>query len=201
MIGRSLSTRSARGLGAALMALALAMPSAVAPYAAQAAPAATPVDAPGCLIGMWSAVDVETYARSALNSGTSSVTVDSVTGNMRLLVRSDDTFSQYFDDAVVRAHMRGTAVVQTINGDARGRLEEDATGQLLFSGEAGAITMDMTIDDQPFVQGADVSALALASREFGPTRAAYSCEGDRLELTPRFPDGRPVQPMVFWRAG
>jgi hypothetical protein len=195
------TTRPLRGLRTALAAIALGVPLFVALPAAHAAPVRAPAEIDGCLVGTWSSSDLETYARSALNAGVSPISIDGVSGTMRLQFRPDDTFVQHFDGMVVRAQARGMATVQTINGDASGRIEQDPAGQLLLSGEAGAITMDMSIDNQTVLQGADVSSLALASRELGPTRATFSCEGDRLELSPMFPDGRPVQPMIFGRTG
>ena len=58
-----------------------------------------------------------------------------------------------------------------------------------------------TVNGVPFMQGMDVSSLALSSREFGPTQATYACSGDRLTLVPVLPDGRSVQPMLFGRTG
>ncbi len=60
--------------------------------------------------------------------------------------------------------------------------------------------MDMELDGTPVATGVDMSGLALASREYGPSHATYSCSADRLELTSVMPDGRPVSPMTFERA-
>jgi len=197
---RIFGARLLRGLGAAALVAALAGPATLATPLAQAAPLAHAARASGCLVGSWSSVDVETYARSALGQRGSAAVIEGVSGTMRMQFHADDTFTQYFDNMVVRAQARGMAAVQTVNGDASGRFAEEAPGELVLSGQDAAIAMDMSIDGQVIMQGADMSGMAIASREFGATRASYTCAGDRLELSPNFSDGRPVSPMVFERS-
>jgi hypothetical protein len=190
-----------RRLGVASIAAMLAVGATVRPHAALAAPADGPATQASCLVGSWAATDLDTYMQSALRVGPSSVTIEGVSGSMRMQFGADGSFAQQYDNTVVRSRMNGMAAVQTINGEAGGTYVEDGPNTIAVSGDRAAILMDMTLDGVPFLQGADMSALALASREYGPSRAATSCAGDRLEITPIFPDGRPASPMAFARVG
>lgn len=191
--------RLLHGLGLTLLGAALTIPTTLLPARADAAPALAPSDAPACVVGSWEVGDMRAYVQSTIGAAGAGVQVEGASGTMRYQFGADDTFSQRLDGVVIRSRARGLELVQSLDGEVTGRVAEGGTELLELTADTSAITMDATIDGMPFMQGADMSGLALASREYGPTRTAYACSPDRLELTPLLPDGRPVGPLVLTR--
>jgi hypothetical protein len=137
---------------------------------------------PVCLIGEWHVVDLTTYSRSAIHVGE----IQSATGPYYWSFRQDGTFSQNADVTVVATSPAGDDFVQRMFLVSTGNFRDSRDMVLTFSDVITAGSVDVTVNGQPFIEGADPGGLAVSDT----SHASYACDGDRLTLQPDFGDGR-----------
>lgn len=170
--------RAVRGLLVAAMA---AMLSTSGPVRAEPAAQLGEIH-PVCLIGEWHVEDLTSYARSAMRLGT----IDSASGPYFWTFNPDGSFSQSADVTVNATSPIGDRFEQRMLLISSGTYRDSIDAVLTFSGVLATGNVDVWVNGEPFIQGADPTGLTVSEQ----MRISYACNGDRLTLQPDFGDGR-----------
>lgn len=187
-----------RRFGASLVAVialaAVLVGSALAPPRTASAQTLHPV----CLVGTWDSLDIETYVRSAIGSGTSSLTIDGVTGTMQFIFRESGSMEQIINNVAISGQARGDSIVVTIDATYGMDFREDSSGLVSTQPPLyGSGSARMSINGEPFLDNIDVGPFIGYQPEFGLS-FRYDCTGDQLLFYPQFPD-RTTAPIVLQR--
>ncbi|MFN0073956.1 MAG: hypothetical protein ACKVVP_20950 [Chloroflexota bacterium] len=137
---------------------------------------------PVCLIGEWHVVNLASYARSAIQVGT----IENATGPYYWSFHQDGRFSQSADITVEATSSAGDRFVQRMLLVSSGNYRDSRDMVLTLDGVIATGNVDVTVNGEPFIQGADPTGLTASDG----SRISYACDGDRLTIQPDFGDGR-----------
>ncbi len=184
--GRTPSSRVVAILTALVLAGGVFVLSAPRPLAARAVQ-----QAPSCVVGEWTAVDLESYLRSVVES--ERVHIERVSGAATLAIRPDGTLTETFSGVVAGATFGDSAIEVGMDGTIEATYTEDVPGALTVTPTAVNVVASVTLD------GVALPASGLGDFVGGASTINYDCDAGTLLLAPDIPD-RAVQPQVFRRS-
>lgn len=195
-------SRAQAGLAAALIAAGAALGAPAEPARAiPVGPITTvrpPEIYPDCVLGDWQVADLQAHLKASIPAD---VTVDKLTvsGAIRMSFSDAGQWTQSYDRVTLRAEARYAKVVQEIDGFIAASYGEASPGVLLFAGQRGSVTVNMSVNGQSMSRDVEIGAgpdgLATPSGHMN-----YGCEGDSLTLT-TVTAGQAAPPLVLARCG
>jgi hypothetical protein len=134
------------------------------------------------LIGEWRVVDLPIYMRSAIHVGT----IESATGPYYWTFHQAGRFSYSANITVEAESAAGDNFVHHMLLESSGSYRDSRDMVLTFRDVITAGNVDVIVNGELFIQGADPGGLALSNASL----ASCACDGDRLTLEPDLGDGR-----------